>query len=202
MPRVAFLIVLLVLPVGSARGEPARGAYPSANVQFLPAFVALEKGFYKREGLDAELISVRNAVTAVQALIGNQIHFIFSVGPQMPSIWEGSDIILLAQMIGRPTFSMVVTPDIQKVADLKGKKIGVSFGGSTFAGTKALLELYKMNPEKDVQYISIPGSQRRSRRCSRASSKRRSSRLHQLHRDQSRLQALGQPGGSFQGHFF
>jgi ABC-type nitrate/sulfonate/bicarbonate transport system substrate-binding protein len=128
-------------------------------VQFLPAFVSLEKGFYKREGLDAELISVRSAVTAVQALLGNQIHFIFSVGPQMPSIWEGSDIVLLAQMIGRPTFSLIVTPDIQKITDLKGKKIGVSFGGSTFAGIKALLEVYKMNPEKDVQYVSIPGSQ-------------------------------------------
>jgi NitT/TauT family transport system substrate-binding protein/sulfonate transport system substrate-binding protein len=149
----------LAVRTASASAEVARGAYPSANVQFLPAFVALEKGFYKREGLDAELISVRSAVTAVQALLGNQIHFIFSVGPQMPSIWEGSDIILLAQQVGRPTFSMVVTPDIQKVTDLKGKKIGVSFGGSTFAGTKALLELNKMNPEKDVQYVSIPGSQ-------------------------------------------
>jgi NitT/TauT family transport system substrate-binding protein len=155
---VLWLALWMVAPTGAA-AEPARGAYPSANVQFLPAFVALEKGFYKREGLDAELISVRNAVTAVQALLGNQIHFIFSVGPQMPSIWEGADIVLLAQMIGRPTFSMVVTQDIQKVTDLKGKKIGVSFGGSTFAGTKALLELYKMNPEKDVQYVSIPGSQ-------------------------------------------
>jgi ABC-type nitrate/sulfonate/bicarbonate transport system substrate-binding protein len=95
----------------------------------------------------------------VQALLGNQIHFIFSVGPQMPSVWEGADIILLAQMIGRPTFSLIVTSDIQKVTDLKGKKIGVSFGGSTFAGTKAVLELFKMNPDKDVQYVSIPGSQ-------------------------------------------
>jgi len=155
----AVMAFTALAPAVNARAEAVRGAYPSANVQFLPAFVALEKGFYKREGLDAELISVRNAVTAVQALIGNQIHFIFSVGPQMPSIWEGSDIILLAQMIGRPTFSMVTTQDIQKVTDLKGKKIGVSFGGSTFAGTKALLELNKMNPEKDVQYISIPGSQ-------------------------------------------
>ena len=153
------LTIMLSLGTGSAQAEPVRGAYPSANVQFLPAFVALEKGFYKREGLDAELISVRSAVTAVQALIGNQIHFIFSVGPQMPSIWEGSDIILLAQQVGRPTFSMIVTPDIQKVADLKGKKIGVSFGGSTFSGTKALLELNKMNSDKDVQYVSIPGSQ-------------------------------------------
>jgi ABC-type nitrate/sulfonate/bicarbonate transport system substrate-binding protein len=54
---------------------------------------------------------------------------------------------------------MMATQDIKTVADLKGKKIGVSFGGSTFSGTKALLELYKMNPDKDVQYISIPGSQ-------------------------------------------
>jgi len=160
MRRVLIILTsLMILHAGESRAETVRGAYPSANVQFMPAFVALEKGFYKREGLDAELISVRSAVTAVQALLGNQIHFIFSVGPQMPSIWEGSDIILLAQMIGRPTFSMIVTPDIQRITDLKGKKIGVSFGGSTFSGTKALLELNKMNPDKDVQYISIPGSQ-------------------------------------------
>jgi NitT/TauT family transport system substrate-binding protein len=160
MRTVAVTIAIAcVFGAAAVHAEPVRGAYPSANVQFLPAFVALEKGFYKREGLDPELISVRSAVTAVQALLGNQIHFIFSVGPQMPSVWEGADIILLAQMIGRPTFSLIVTPEIQKVTDLKGKKIGVSFGGSTFAGTKAVLELYKMNPDKDVQYVSIPGSQ-------------------------------------------
>lgn len=134
--RATGLAFCLVMFGGNVSAEPVRAAYPSANVQFLPAFVSLEKGFYKRDGLDVELISVRNAVTAVQALIGNQIHFIFSVGPQMPSIWEGSDIILLAQQVGRPTFSMVVTPDIHKVADLKGKKIGVSFGGSPLPAPK------------------------------------------------------------------
>lgn len=100
----AALTAWFILAATSAAAEPVRAAYPSANVQFLPAFVALEKGFYKREGLDAELVSVRSAV------------------------------------------------------DLKGKKIGVSFRGSTFAGTKAILELNKMNPDKDVQYVSIPGS--------------------------------------------
>jgi NitT/TauT family transport system substrate-binding protein len=150
-------VLMILLSCSQASAEPVRAAYPSANVQFLPAFVALEKGMYKREGLEAELISVRNAVTAVQALIGGQIPYIFSVGPQMPAIWEGTDIVLLAQQVGRPTFSLVVTPEIHKIADLKGKKIGVSFGGSTFAGTKALLELNKLS-DKDVQYISIPGS--------------------------------------------
>ena len=49
----------------------------------------------------------------------------------MPSIWEGSDIILLAQQVGRPTFSMVVTPDIHKVADLKGKKVAFQKASSS-----------------------------------------------------------------------
>jgi ABC-type nitrate/sulfonate/bicarbonate transport system substrate-binding protein len=159
MRVLAVLLPFLFLTSSSpVSAEPVRAAYPSANVQFLPAFVSLEKGFYKREGLDAELISVQSAVTAVQALMGNQIHFILTVGPQMPAIWEGSDIILLAQQVGRPTFSLIVTPEIRKIADLKGKKIGVSFGGSTFSGMKALLELNKINSEKDVQYVNIRGS--------------------------------------------
>jgi len=156
--KLILFALWIIIFAGNARAEPVRAAYPSANVQFLPAFVSLDKGFYKREGLDAELISVQAAVTAVQALIGNQIHFIFSVGPQMPAIWGGADIILLAQQVGRPTFSLVVRPEIQNVSDLKGKKLGVSFGGSTSAGMKALLELYKINPDKDVEYVSIPGN--------------------------------------------
>jgi ABC-type nitrate/sulfonate/bicarbonate transport system substrate-binding protein len=140
-------------------GQPVRGAFPSPSIQILPMMVAAEKGFYKREGLELELIFVRGAATAVQALIANQIHFIFSIGPQMPAVWEGNDIMILAQQVGRPTFSLVVTPDIQKIADLKGKKLGVTFGGSTAAGTKALLELNKINADKDVEYISLPGNE-------------------------------------------
>jgi ABC-type nitrate/sulfonate/bicarbonate transport system substrate-binding protein len=77
----------------------------------------------------------------------------------MPAVWEGNDIMILAQQVGRPTFSLVVTPDIQKIADLRGKKLGVTFGGSTAAGTKALLELNKINPDKDVEYIGLPGNE-------------------------------------------
>ncbi len=154
-----FLALLLLIVADASPGwaELIRAGYPSANVQFLPAFVGLDKGIYKSEGLDVELISVRSATVAVQALLGGQMQYILTIGPQMPAIWEGADIVLLAQQVGRPTFSLVVTPDIQKIADLRGKKIGVSFGGSTYAGIRALLELNKIN-EKEVEYINIPGS--------------------------------------------
>ena len=164
--RLAFIISLACFIVAADRAEsqPVRGAFPSPSVQILPMMVAQEKGFYKRESLDLELVFVRGASTAVQALLANQIHFIFSVGPQMPAVWEGADIMLLAQQVGRPTFSLVVTPDIQRIADLKGRKIGVTFGGSTAAGTKALLDLNKINPDKDVEYIGLPGKRIEDRR--------------------------------------
>ena len=159
--RRLFVGLLLTSSILSFNTEPGaevvRAAYPSANVQFLPAFVTLEKGFYKSEGLDAELVSVRSAPIAVQALLGGQIQYILTIGPQMPAIWEGMDIVLLAQQVGRPTFSLIVTPDIQKISDLKGKKIGVSFGGSTYSGIKALLDVNKI-AEKEVEYVNIPGS--------------------------------------------
>jgi NitT/TauT family transport system substrate-binding protein len=158
-PAVVIFLVGFFAGVSPAVSQAVRGAFPSPSIQILPMMVGAERGFYKREGLDMELIFVRGASTAVQALLANQIQFIFSVGPQMPAVWEGNDIMLLAQQVGRPTFSLVVTPDIQKIADLKGKKIGVTFGGSTAAGTKALLELNKINPDKDVEYISLPGNE-------------------------------------------
>jgi NitT/TauT family transport system substrate-binding protein len=159
---IKFVVISLffVLSAGDrVVGQSVRGAFPSPSIQILPLMVAAERNFFKREGLEMELIFVRGASTAVQALLANQIHFIFSIGPQMPAVWEGNDIMLLAQQVGRPTFSLVVTPDIQKIADLKGKKLGVTFGGSTAAGTKALLELNKINPDKDVEYISLPGNE-------------------------------------------
>ena len=155
-----FLSFCLIIGVHQLPAKPVRGAFPSPSIQILPHDGRRARGaFTSAKGLDLELIFVRGASTAVQALLANQIHFIFSIGPQMPAVWEGNDIMLLAQQVGRPTFSLVVTPDIQKIADLKGKKIGVTFGGSTAAGTKALLELNKINPDKDVEYISLPGNE-------------------------------------------
>jgi NitT/TauT family transport system substrate-binding protein len=157
--RLIVAVACFFFAADRVESQPVRGAFPSPSVQILPMMVGQERGFYKREGLDLELVFVRGATTAVQALLANQIHFIFSVGPQMPAVWEGNDIMLLAQQVGRPTFSLVVTPDIHKIAELKGKRIGVTFGGSTAAGTKALLELNKINPDKEVEYISLPGNE-------------------------------------------
>ena len=165
MSKLVPILLFCLIPAGNnASAQPVRGAFPSPSIQILPLMVASERGFFKREGLELELIFVRGATTAVQALLANQIHFIFSIGPQMPAVWEGNDIILLAQQVGRPTLSLVVTPDIQKIADLKGKKLGVTFGGSTAAGTKAFWSSTRSSRTKDVDTSACPATSPRSRR--------------------------------------
>ncbi|MBI2089875.1 MAG: ABC transporter substrate-binding protein [Deltaproteobacteria bacterium] len=153
-------MLLLLLPLFGAESQlvKVRAVYPSPNVQYLPAYVAQAKGIFKEEGLEAELIAVRGAKEGVQALVGGDVQFAMMVGPVLPAIWRGVDLKLLAQMVGMPTFSLIVRPEINKVADLRGKKIGVSFGGMTFALAHDLFKLNGLDPDREVEYVNIPGS--------------------------------------------
>ena len=155
---VVMVFGLLSFSVVEAQLIKVRAVYPSPNVQYLPAYLAQARGIFKEEGLEAELIAVRGAKEGVQALIGGDVQFAMMVGPVLPAIWRGADLKLLAQMVGMPTFSLIVRPEIKKVEDLRGKKIGVSFGGMTFALVHDLFKLHGLDPEKGVEYINIPGS--------------------------------------------
>ncbi|MBI4528785.1 MAG: ABC transporter substrate-binding protein [Deltaproteobacteria bacterium] len=135
-----------------------RAVYPSPNVQYLPAYLAQTKGIFREESLDVELIAVRGAKEGVQALLGGDVQFAMMVGPVLPAIWRGADLKILSQMVGMPTFSLIVRPEINEVEDLRGKKIGVSFGGMTFALVHDLFKLHGLDPEKGVEYVNIPGS--------------------------------------------
>ena len=151
---------ILLFPAQAAEAQlvKVKGVQPEVGVQFLPAYVAQAKGIFKDEGLEVELITVRGAKEGVQALVGGDVHFIMTIGPVLPAIWQGIDLKLLAQMVGMPTFSLIVRPEINKIEDLKGKKIGVSFGGMTLTLLHDLLKLNGLDPEKAVEYVNIPGS--------------------------------------------
>lgn len=141
-----------------AQPVKVRAVYPSVDLQYLPAFVAQAKGIFKEEGLDVELIVMPGGRLGVQALVSGDIHFVLQLGVSLPAIWNGADLKILAQMTNRPLFSLIVRPEIQRAEDLKGKKIGVSVGSTTFALVHEYLNLNGINPDKGVEYVNIPGS--------------------------------------------
>jgi NitT/TauT family transport system substrate-binding protein len=156
-----FAVLLGIVPsvcsVQAAEMINVRAAHPSVDVQYLPAYVAKAKGMFKDEGLDVELIVMLGGRSGVQALAGGGVHFAMQIGATLPAIWNGADFKIVAQMLNTLPFSLVVRPDIQRLEDLRGKRIGLSVGTTTQALVHELFRVNGIDPEKGFEYMNIAG---------------------------------------------
>ena len=75
--RLTLLALILLLLVGSAAkaaaAEKLRSAFPSLATALSPSWIAAEKGFWKKYGLDVELIYLDGGARSVSALIGTSV---------------------------------------------------------------------------------------------------------------------------------
>lgn len=154
---VLFTAELWVAPAG-AQLTKVRAVFPSVDVQYLPAYLAQSRGIFKEEGLEVELIVIRGARAGVQALLSGDVQFGLALGAALPAIFSGADLKVVAQMTNMLPFSLIVRPEIQKLEDLKGKKVGASVGSTTYALVYEALRLRGLDPEKSVEYVNMSGA--------------------------------------------
>jgi NitT/TauT family transport system substrate-binding protein len=95
----------------------------------MPYFVAKERGFFREEGLDVELI-VMQAIQTIQATLGNSTQFASATGSAVAAAVRGADIRVILAVTDQPSFDLIVQPNITSVQQLKGKKIGTGGVGS------------------------------------------------------------------------
>jgi NitT/TauT family transport system substrate-binding protein len=95
----------------------------------MPFFVAKERGFFREEGLDVELI-VMQAIQTIQATMGNSTQFASATGSAVSSAVQGADIRVILAVTDRPSFDLIAQPNITSVQQLRGKKIGTGGVGS------------------------------------------------------------------------
>ncbi|HEY1372948.1 MAG TPA: ABC transporter substrate-binding protein [Candidatus Binatia bacterium] len=157
-----FLICAFIIgaacSIAEAQPVNVRAAYPSVDVQYLPAYVAKAKGMFKDEGLDVEMIVMLGGRSGVQALAGGGVHFVMQIGATLPAIWSGADFKIVAQMLNMLPFSLMARPEIQRLEDLRGKRIGLSVGTTTQALVHELLKTKGLDPDKGFEYVNIPGA--------------------------------------------
>ena len=100
-----------------------------------PAFVAADKGLFKKHGLDVEMTFISIDPTSPPALVSNSIQ----IGSMTPSIFlqavdKGLDLVAIAGATvidaKSTSFGIVAREGIQAPADLIGKTIGVPGIGS------------------------------------------------------------------------
>ena len=95
----------------------------------MPFFVAKERGFFREEGLEVELI-VMQAIQTIQATLGNSTQFASATGSAVSAAVRGADIKVILAVTDRPSFDLISQPNITSVQQLRGKKIGTGGVGS------------------------------------------------------------------------
>ncbi|HEV8724315.1 MAG TPA: ABC transporter substrate-binding protein, partial [Candidatus Binatia bacterium] len=115
---------------------------PSISPAVTAFAAARERGYYRQEGLDVQLIVIPSAL-GMQALIGGNIKFSTAGGSGLLPILRGAPVRYVFTSFNRPMFWLYARPEIRSVEMLKGKKVGVSGIGS---GPDSLLrEILKRN---------------------------------------------------------
>lgn len=95
----------------------------------MPYFVARERGFFRDEGLEVELI-VMQAIQTIQAALGGTTQFASATGSAVASAVRGADMRVVLAVTDQPSFDLIVQPEITSVQQLRGKKIGTGGVGS------------------------------------------------------------------------
>src|SRR3990172_1296566 len=95
----------------------------------MPFFVARERGFFREEGLEVELI-VMQAIQTIQATLGNSLQFASATGTAVGAAVRGADMRVVLAVTDRPSFDLIAQPSITSGQQLRGKKIGSGGVGS------------------------------------------------------------------------
>jgi NitT/TauT family transport system substrate-binding protein len=125
-------------------------------------FVARDAGIFKKHGLDATVVNVRNAQVGMSALASGetQFHVGSATGTSIGAMAGGLDLAFIAGLINKLDGTFVVSPDVRTPNDLKGKRIGVqSMGGGVWMFSMLAFEHWGLNPERDHIQFRIIGDQ-------------------------------------------
>ena len=163
---------LRLLSAGAGLGLAARPravrAEPAATVgtavlgdyaMAAPVIVALDRGYFRANGLDAEFVPFRGGPDLLKAVIGGEALVGLTGGTDIFVFREaGAPIRMIATETEGNHFTLNVSADIHSVADLRGKAIGVTkVGATTWVFARILARQNGWDPERDVTIVALGG---------------------------------------------
>lgn len=152
----AFIFLSLPFVRPGAAQERMRMAWAGSTPSNTPIWVADQKGFFKKNGLSAEVIAISASTIVIQALLTGEVDFIIAPSATLvTSRLAGADTIMVSTNLPLFIDHIVSLADITTVEQLKGKTGGVNRLGTTSDMTLRLaLRRFGIDPEKDTKIIA------------------------------------------------
>lgn len=148
-------------PASSATLErtDVTSAYGTTSGSSAPLWIAAEKGFFKKYGLNLNITYAQsNAVTS--SLMAGDTQFGLGDGPTaLGALVSGADLRIIGTLNKNNPYAIVARPDIKTPADLKGKSIALAKPGDTSdISARIALKPAGINVGTDVTALSVGNS--------------------------------------------
>ena len=176
--RLVALVVSAVFAVAFAATANAQhvtiGKVIGGDGFHLPSYVAMDRGFFKAEGLDVSLVELDPKIQVTAVLSGNLDCAPIPSGGAQAAL-SGAKITYIVGQSLKSQWTIVARSDIGKVQDLKGLMIGYGHPGSSdYDEIQAVLHrFFQMDAGKDYKVIAFQGQPSVSRRWPITTSGRR-----------------------------
>ncbi|MEK7335601.1 MAG: ABC transporter substrate-binding protein, partial [Candidatus Binatota bacterium] len=136
--RGVFALLFLTLNLGFAQAAElplVRIAYGAFQEKVLALWIGVEQGFFRKRGLNVEVINIRSGPLTMVALASGDIQVAYTIpGAVLSAAAGGMDVAFFGGIVNRADGDLVVEPSIRRPEDLRGKTIGVqSIGGGVWS---------------------------------------------------------------------
>jgi ABC-type nitrate/sulfonate/bicarbonate transport system substrate-binding protein len=158
------LVSLLILISQAAWSQEGAGlkririGMPNRGATTLGLTAAQSQGFFRAQGLYAELIVMRPS-SSLQTLMAGDLDFSTVLASGARAGVSGLPLRIVMTLTVGQDFTLVVRPEIRRVEDLKGKTLAVSgIGEFTDIGARMVLKKYGLTPDADVKIRALFGN--------------------------------------------
>jgi len=127
-------------------------------------YLAQDRGLYKKNGLDADLLFIPSTTTSVSSLVAGDVQVANASGGGVASaVVAGADLVLVSCYLNSLPYELVVHESIKSAEDLKGKSIGISrIGSASDVVVRALIKGMGLEPDRQVTIMQVGGPAERA----------------------------------------
>jgi NitT/TauT family transport system substrate-binding protein len=155
---LVLLAFTLVADLSPAYAKTVRIAIPGYNITQVAFFTAKDRGYYRDEGLDVDLIQMTGSLANL-ALMSGEVPFTSVAAAAMSANLRGANLRVLFSSYERPLFWLMTRTPIRDIKELKGKKMGVPGLNSVgYFLLREFLSKHGMEPGRDYTLLQAGDS--------------------------------------------
>jgi NitT/TauT family transport system substrate-binding protein len=153
---VAVIAALVARSVSVNAADKIKIGYSGATVSNAMLWVTEEGKLFQKNGIDPQILYLQTTLGQTAMIAGEIDMCVYSGSLLSSARLQGVDVVMVTSFLNRPLYRLVVRPEIATVADLKGKRLGITrFGTVTDSMTRLLIARLGLDPDKDVSYVQV-----------------------------------------------